>query len=58
MSRIKVIGFDTLREAECFMAALDWVNDSAIVVLDYASDGSWVLLEDEDSQGEDRQQHW
>ena len=40
-----------------FVAGVEWVNDSAIAVveLDYTGQSAFVLLEDQDGSGEDEE---
>lgn len=53
MKRIRIEG-DSPELIAGFVAGVEWVNDSAITVvnLDYSAQSAYVLLEDQDGAGE------
>ena len=56
MKRIRIEG-DSLDLIAGFVAGVEWVNDSAITVvdLDYSSRAAFVVLEDRDGSGGDEE---
>lgn len=54
MKRIRIDG-DSPELIAGFVAGVEWVNDSAITVvdLDYSGQSAFVVLEDQDGSGED-----
>ena len=54
MKRIRIEG-DSPDLVAGFVAGVEWVNDSAITVvdLDYSGQAAFVVLEDQDGSGED-----
>jgi hypothetical protein len=54
MKRIRIEG-DSPDLIAGFVAGVEWVNDSAITVvdLDYSGQAAFVILEDQDGSGED-----
>jgi hypothetical protein len=54
MKRIRIEG-DSPELIAGFVAGVEWVNDSAITVvdLDYSGQSAFVVLEDQDGSGED-----
>jgi hypothetical protein len=58
MRRIRIEG-DSPELIAGFVAGVEWVNDSAITVvdLDYSGRTPFVVLEDQDGSGEDEDLH-
>ncbi len=58
MKRIRIEG-DSPDLIAGFVTGIEWVNDSAITVvdLDYSSRTAFVVLEDQDGSGEDEDLH-
>ncbi len=54
MKRIRIEG-DSPELIAGFVAGVEWVNDSAITVVnvDYSAQSAFVVLEDQDGSGED-----
>jgi hypothetical protein len=54
MKRMRIEG-DSPELIAGFVAGVEWVNDSAITVvdLDYSGQSAFVVLEDQDGSGED-----
>ena len=56
MKRMRIEG-DSPELIAGFVAGVEWVNDSAITVvdLDYSGQSAFVVLEDQDGSGEDEE---